>query len=81
MTSDNEQKLIKLLEDNLSYSKKLYEDTQKIRKYIIWQKISTIIKVLLIIIPLALAFLYLPPFLQGFVSQYRNLLDNVSKGL
>jgi len=73
-TSDNEAEIKDLLEKNLKYAKAIYWSTEKIRRYIFWQRIFGLIKILIIVVPLIFAAIYLPPLLQGLFAPYAELL-------
>lgn len=45
------------------------------RRFVIWQQIFGVIKLILIIIPIVLGVIYLPPILRDLVGQYRELLS------
>ena len=63
-----------LLAENLKYAKAIYWSTEKIRRYILWQRIFTLIKILIIVVPLIFAAFYLPSLLKGF-GPYLDLLQ------
>ncbi|MDO8668533.1 MAG: hypothetical protein Q7K35_05630 [bacterium] len=71
--SETEQ-IKKLLEENLEYSKEIYTMTRKIKSYITFQKVMSVIYILLIIVPIILSILYLPPLLKGVFDQYKDVL-------
>lgn len=54
---------------------KIYESTEKTRKYIRGLKILSIIKLIIIIIPIILAIIYLPPLLKQALEPYQELLQ------
>jgi len=58
---------------------KIYENTEKTRKYILWGRVMSFIYLILIILPLILAVIYLPPLIQNIVAPYQDLLDNDPK--
>lgn len=63
-----------LLAENLELTKKVYELTQKIKRYFIWQQIFGVIKILIIVIPLVVGAVYIYPLLNNVVSTYQRLL-------
>ncbi|MAF14276.1 MAG: hypothetical protein CMI53_05320 [Parcubacteria group bacterium] len=75
--STNQQilELRKLVEENLEVSKKLLETNDKLRHWIIFQRIWTVLKLLIIIVPLILGAIYLPPLLSQAIEPYKELLN------
>ncbi len=63
-----------LLKKNLELTEKIYQLTKKTNKYIFWQKIFGILKLLIIVVPIVLGILYLPPLMKDLWSQYQNIL-------
>jgi len=74
LVKDQKDRLEELLQENLKYSRAIYTDTQKIRRYMFWRFIFNLIWLALIIAPIILAFIYLPPALRGLYDSYQNLL-------
>ena len=68
------EEIKKLLEQNLAYSKEIYRLTKKIKSYITFQKVVSVIYVLLIVVPIILSIIYLPPLLKGVFDQYKDAL-------
>lgn len=60
----------KLLEENLAYSKEISESINKIKRYIVFGRIISIIYLILFIAPIILGIVFLPTFLQGAFSSY-----------
>lgn len=73
-TVDNEE-LKQMLETNIALSQEILGLAIYIKKYIVWQKIFSYLKLLVIIVPLALAFIYLPPFIR---DSYQTLLQSLN---
>jgi len=63
-----------LLEKNLKWSQILYEQNRKINSKLFWWDVAGWIKIAIIAVPVVLAFIYLPPYLQSFFKQYQNIL-------
>ena len=75
MGDQNDQKeLEKLLQDNLKYSKVIYERIRKIEKAITWMKVFSILRIIIIVVPIVLAILYLPPLWKKTMQKYQGLL-------
>jgi hypothetical protein len=70
----NDEELKKLIEENLALTKEVKELAAKTATYIKWLRISDIIKILLIVLPLIAAWVYLPDLLQSLTSGYSELL-------
>ena len=68
------QSLKDLLAENLKYSQAIYEDTQKIRRYMFIRMVINIVWVILVLTPLIIAFLYLPPAVKEFYGAYQGLI-------
>jgi len=73
-----DEEIKKLLEENLAYSKEIYRLTRKIKSYITFQKVMSIIYFLLIVVPIIIGVIYLPPLLKGVFDQYKSLLGDES---
>lgn len=68
------EQIKKLLEQNLEYSKEIYKMTKKIKNYVTFQKIMSVVYILLIIVPIILSIIFLPPLLKGMYNQYKEVL-------
>lgn len=64
-----------LLQENLKISKELLNTTKKIKKWLTYQRVWGLLKILIIIIPIVLGIIYLPPLLAELVEPYRELLN------
>ena len=84
---DEKSELIRLAKENLDYSRLIYEDTQKIRKYMFWRMIINIVLILLTIAPIIAALIWLPSLLGSAFGSYfsgggnMNDIGNVLKDL
>lgn len=58
------QELKDLLEQNLKYTKAIYESTEKTRRYIRRDQIFGMIRVLIILLPIVAAVIYAQPYLK-----------------
>ncbi len=65
-----------LLEANLKYSRAIYADVQKVRRYIFWRMVINIIWLILVLLPIIVAIIYLPPALMGLYQSYQELLND-----
>ncbi len=64
----------RLLEENLRYNKAIYEDTQKIRRYMFWRLVLGVIWLVIVLAPIIFALIYLPPIFSQMYEQYQELL-------
>lgn len=53
---------------------KIYENTERTRKYILWGRIMSFIYLVLILVPIILAVIYLPPVINQALDSYQGLL-------
>ena len=60
-----DEEIKKLLEQNLELTKEIYAMTKKIKSYITFQKVMSVIYIMLIVAPIILSIIYLPPLLKG----------------
>lgn len=71
-----EKEMLKLMNDNFEYTRACYALLEKVNRWIFRQKIYSILKILIFVIPLILAILYLPPLIQNAASPYMELLND-----
>lgn len=57
---------------------KIYEQTQKTRRYIMIGKIISFIYLLLLVVPIIFAAIYLPPLLKNVIAPYQELLGQTN---
>ncbi len=67
-----------LVRENIKVSQEILSLTKYIKKYIIWQKIFSWIKLFLIVVPIVLAFIYLPPVLKDFSESVQGLVGSIN---
>jgi len=72
------EKMEKIIERNFKLNRKMAEMMKDIKSYVVMQKIWGMVKILIIVVPILLAYLYLPPLMKDFVNKWQNLigLDN-----
>jgi len=88
ITSQNNEQLnhyskddIKILvEENRQLLKVIYLQVEKTRRYILWGRIISIIYLFILVAPIIVAIIYLPPFIQGIVGPYKELLGGTNSG-
>lgn len=70
----NSDDLKKLLELSLQKNEEILKISKDIKQYIKWQQIWSTLRLLLVIVPIVLGFIYLPPILKDLFESYRGLL-------
>lgn len=66
--------LVALIEKNLLWSQLVYEQNKRMERKLTIMAVAGYVKLLLILIPLILAFVYLPSILAPAIEQYQQLL-------
>mgnify|MGYP001576692753 CR=1 FL=1 len=69
-----DEEIKKLLEQNLELTKEIYVMTKKIKGYITFQKVMSLVYLMLIVVPIILSIIYLPPLLKGMFDKYKDVL-------
>jgi hypothetical protein len=69
----------KLLEQNLELNQKIYKICRKLNNYMIWSQIYGFLKIIIIVVPLILAYFYLAPYLTSALKQYTELMGVTSQ--
>lgn len=69
-----DEEIKKLLEQNLVLTKEIYVMTKKIKSYITFQKVMSLVYLMLIVVPIVLSIIYLPPLLESLFNQYKDAL-------
>lgn len=72
VTNEN---LAQLLGQNLMVSEEILQLTKKIRRFVIYSQIASVVKIILIVGPLIVAAIYLPPYISSLINQYQNVLS------
>ncbi|OGH71859.1 MAG: hypothetical protein A2921_03330 [Candidatus Magasanikbacteria bacterium RIFCSPLOWO2_01_FULL_43_20b] len=67
-----------LVEKNIKWSQVIYEQNRGIKRRLTLLLVGGYLKLLLIVVPLILAFIYLPPLLKDLFAQYSSLLGGLS---
>ena len=63
-----QEQVKKLLEENLAYSKEIYQLARKTKSYILWGRIMSLVSLLFVIVPIVLGVIYLPSILNNILS-------------
>lgn len=69
-----------MLRQNLEYSKGIHKMMVRTQRYILWSQIFSIIKLVIIIVPVVLAILYAVPILREAIETYKQLMGNIGGG-
>lgn len=75
VTQQDIRELRELVAKNLHHTQKLEGLAKKFDRYIFWVKIGTAVKVLLIIAPIVLAYIFVFPWLQEILDQYKSIVN------
>ena len=59
---------------------KIYESTEKTRKYLLWARVLSFLKLIIIVVPIVLAIIYLPAYINKIAEPYRELLQTTQSG-
>lgn len=70
--SGEKEAVINLLMENLKKNDDILIAIKEIKKYIRWQKAWSIIRFLIIAIPIVLSLIYLPPIIQDSIQSYQS---------
>ncbi len=66
-----EEQVKVLLEQNLAYSKEIYNLAKQTKRYIFWGRVMSVISlVLFVILPIILGAMYLPTLLNDFMGSF-----------
>ena len=68
------QELKELLELNIKKSEEILAMSREIKNYIKWDQIWSMVRFLLIVVPVVLGVIYLPPILREAFDSYKSLL-------
>jgi hypothetical protein len=67
----------KLIDQNIALTTEVLQQLEKVNRYIFWQRVTSVIYLILIITPIILAAFYLPPLLGDMFEQYRDILETL----
>ncbi len=77
---DDLKEIKHLLEKNQQDLKVLKEEVHKVYKQLVWNRVASILKILLIVVPLILGAIYLMPLFSQLLGGYRELLGILNTG-
>lgn len=79
------ENLIKLVKQSIKISqenKKLIEQDhkmiKKIKRYVVFSQITGFIKLIIILIPIILGFIYIPPIISSIMEKYQQIFEILS---
>ncbi|MCK5416686.1 hypothetical protein KAI92_04630 [Candidatus Parcubacteria bacterium] len=75
LTLENVEELKELLLKNLELNNKIYDISKKVNSYIIFERIISVLKILIFVVPVVLGIMYLPKILEPLIQQYQEILN------
>ena len=78
MRQDEQNVTKKLIQENIRLTKQLFVEIKKIKRWIALQRVFTILKILIVVVPIVLAVIYLPPFLEPYFEKIQALFNLAS---
>lgn len=69
-----------LLLKNIKLSEMIFEQNKKIKRRLTLMVVGNYFKLLLIVVPLIIAFIYLPPLINQLLLQYNSILGGAGGG-
>jgi|GEM_PF-1544997 len=73
--NNKSDKLADLLQANLDRNEEILKISREIKKYMHWQNIWGITRILVIVVPIVLGLIYLPPLIKDYIESYKTLLQ------
>ena len=73
--ADHAAQLSDLLQKNLAATERMALLLERVDRQLAWQRIWSVVKIFIILVPLLLGLIYLPPLFQQVFSQYEQLLN------
>ena len=77
LEANSAHEIAQLLRANLEKSEEVLKVSQDIKNYMRWQNIWSIVRLLVIIIPIIIGIIYLPPLIKNYIQQYQDLYKNL----
>lgn len=71
---NNNEAIRELLEENSRLLKDIHQATERTRRYILMGEILSVVKILIIVVPIIWGFIYLKPYLQNALTTYQEIL-------
>ncbi len=76
-----EDEIKKLLEENLMYARETDKNVKSVRRMLMLDQVMSVVKILLIVLPLIWGILYLAPYLKQATGMYQGILGGSSEGM
>lgn len=76
MENEVKDKIEQLLEENIRLTKEIHVMTRSVKRYVTFQKVLSVIYLLLFVVPLILGVIYIPKFLGDYLQPYQELLND-----
>ena len=77
LPKSSDQEIRELLAQNLELNEEMFKMIKSIKLYVVGQRVWFIIKLIIIIIPIAIGVIYLPPILKDVLAQYQSALGSI----
>lgn len=77
-TPDTDASLRELVEKNIKWSERIFEQNKKIKRRLTFIAIGDYIKLCLFLAPIILGIIYLPPLIREFMKGYNQVLGSSS---
>lgn len=71
------EEIKELVEKNSGAIQEMQKQMKFVYRYIFWQRIWMIVRVVFIVILIAVGLIYLPPLIQSAIAPYQNLLQEL----
>lgn len=72
MRQEQQNTTQKLIQENIKLTNELKVEIKKIKRWIALSRLLTVVKILIIVIPIVLAVIYLPPFLKPYFEKIQS---------
>ncbi|MBI4993265.1 MAG: hypothetical protein HZC26_04000 [Candidatus Magasanikbacteria bacterium] len=69
--------LKELIEKNIKWSQVIYEQNRKIKRRLTWMVVGGYLRLMIVVVPLILAFIYLPPLIRDLFGQYAGIINGL----
>jgi len=75
----DEAELNQKLKEQNELLKALLKQGEKTKKYLFWLRVFGIVKIIIIATPIVLGVIYLPPFIERAIENYKDLLPEINQ--
>lgn len=73
----DDNNLNRRFEEQNAILKDILKQSQKTGRYLLWLKVLSILKILIIVAPIVLAIIYLPPFIKKAADKYKDVMPGL----